>query len=145
MATPEACTYEFDQVTVSFGALLVDGYAEGGGVTVEPDSVSYMKYVGADGKVTRTKTLNRCGKVRIRLAQSSFANDVLSAQHQADLDAPNGAGISTLYIRDRSGRSIWSAAVAWIEGFPSADLKNETSEREWVIDCAKLVQFVAGN
>lgn len=144
MATPSTTTYEFDQVTASFASILIDGYAEGGGITVEPAEVSFVKYVGADGKVTRTKKLNRTAKVRIRIAQSSLANDLLSAYLNADMLTPGGL-IAPLYIRDRSGRSLWTAASAWIEGFPSAELSDDTKEREWVFDCGETITFVGGN
>lgn len=145
MTTPQLTIYDFDQVTVGVGNIIVDGFAEGDGVMIEPDAAVFVKVTGADGKTTRTKTLNKGAKVTITLAQSSLTNDKFSALITADAEAPNGAGVVPLYIRDKSGRGLWTAAQCWLSELPSVDLKNEVTSRVWVIECAKLVRFDGGN
>lgn len=145
MATPRFTVYDFDQVTVAFGPILMDGFQDGEGVTIEQDTDGFTKKIGADGKVTRSKTLNRSARVTIKLMQTSACNDLLSAVYNLDIAAPNGAGVGPLYIRDRNGRSVFSAAEAWIAKAPDVTFDREATAREWIIDCAVLDQFHGGN
>lgn len=143
--TPHLTIYDADQVTVAFGPILLDGFADGEFVSIEPAAEVFTRYVGTDGKVTRSKTLRRDATVTINLAQSSAGNDALSLVHILDRDAPNGAGIHPLYIRDRSGRSLFTAAQSWIEAVPTASFDREAGTRTWVIACAKLERIDGGN
>jgi hypothetical protein len=143
--TPQTTTYDFDQVTVALGPILVDGFQDGEGVSIEPGAETFTMVVGTDGKVTRSKTLNRTAKVNISLLQSSASNDALSVLHILDRDAPNGAGIVPLYIRDKSGRALYTAAAAWIEAAPTVSFDREATPRVWVIACSKLERVDGGN
>lgn len=143
--TPRLTTYEFDQVTVAFGPLLMDGFQDGEGVTIEQGQPTFTTHVGCDGKVTRAKTLDRTATVTIHLMQTSAQNDALSAVHIADRDSPNGAGILPLYIRDRNGRSLYTAAEAWIQKAPDAVYDRTPTTRDWEIGVAFLEQFAGGN
>lgn len=145
MSTSNTTTYDFDQVSCIFGPVILDGFADGDAITIEPDAPFFTKYVGADGKVTRAKTLNRCTKVTIRLAQSSSANDQLSAILNADLLAPNGAGIVPFALTDRSGRSVFAAEHCWISEAPSASFTNDVGTREWILECGRTELFFGGN
>ena len=129
MFTPQLTVYDFDQVSCLVGPIICDGFAEGEGIVIESASPIFTKYVGADGKVTRTKTLDRSGKVTITLAQSSLTNDKLSALALLDQSAPNGAGVGPLFIRDKSGRGLWAAEQCWVAEFPQVDLKNAVTSR----------------
>ena len=144
-ATPNFSEVDLSQVSFIFGPVIIDGFAEGDACTIEPDAPHFTKYVGADGKVTRAKSLNRCTKLTVRLAQSSAANDQFSVLLNADVLAPNGAGVVPLAIIDRAGRSVFAAAHAWISESPSVAFSNEVREREWVIECGVTEQFVGGN
>jgi len=143
--TPQTTTYDFDQVTVALGPIIIDGFQDGEGVTIEPGAETFTHVVGTDGKVTRSKTLNRTATVTIKLMQSSAANDLLSALHVVDRDAPNGAGVVTLFIRDDSGRALYKASEAWISSPPSVTFDREATAREWIISCSKLERVDGGN
>lgn len=143
--TPRLVTYDFDRVIFTLGPVIVDGFNEGEGFTISTEPTFSAK-VGADGKVTRSKTLDRTAMIELKLMQSSAANDQLSALHVLDRDAPNGAGVVPLFIRDGSGRARYKAAEAWIESAPAdVSFSNEASVRTWVIRCAQLERFDAGN
>lgn len=143
-ATPQTTTYDLDMMTIALGPILMDGFQEGEAVTIETPETFTMK-VGADGKVTRSKTLNLSAIVTINLMQSSASNDLLGALHLLDRNAHNGAGISPLYIRDRSGRAVYTAAQAWIAKAPDVSFGNEPAPRAWVIHCSRLNRIDAGN
>lgn len=143
--TPKLTHYSFDQVTVALGPILMDGYQDGEGISIEQTEAGFTKHVGADGKVTRSKTLDKTATIYIRLMQTSAQNDPLSVLYQTDINAPNGAGVVPLYIRDRSGRSLHTAAEAWIEKAPDSTYDRTPTVRVWQIACAELVNFVGGN
>ena len=144
ISTPQLTNYSLDQVTIALGPILFDGFQEGDAVTIEtPDGFGMV--IGGDGRVTRYKTLNRTATVTVKLMQSSAANDLSSGLYNLDVSAPNGAGVAPLFIRDGSGRSIYTAAQAWIQKAPDVTFANEATSREWVIVCAKLVRSDGGN
>lgn len=143
--TPGFSNYAFDQVSVIMGPVIVDGFAEGEGVTVTRDAPAFTKYVGADGKVTRARMTNRCAKVTIRLAQSSATNDQLSALYTAGLLTPNGEDVIPMSIVDNSGRSVFAAAYCWLAEMPEVSFGSEVGVREWVFDTADLEVLVGGN
>lgn len=143
--TPNTTTYEFNQVTVSFGTVLMDGFQDGEGVEIEFSTEAFTKHVGADGKVTRAKTHDESATIYIRLMQTSAQNDILSTIHNADKKAPGGGGILPIYIRDRNGRSLHTAPEAWIVKMPTTTYDRGPTMREWQIDVARLESFVGGN
>lgn len=143
--TPNLTTYEFNRVSAVFGPILFDGYQAGEGITIAQDAPRFTKIVGVDGKVTRAKSHNRMATVTIRLMQTSAQNDLLSALLNLDSEAPNGAGILPLYIRDRNGRSLYTAPEAWLEGFGDVSFDGEPTARDWVIGVARLLNFTGGN
>lgn len=145
MGTPRTTVYDLDQVVFALGPILVDGFQEGEGFTISTEPTFTMK-VGADGKVTRSKTLNRTATIELKLMQSSAANDLLSALHILDRDTPNGAGIVPLLISDQSGRAVYKAAEAWIASAPAdVSFGNEATPRTWVIHVSELQRFDGGN
>ncbi len=143
-ATPQTTVYDLDQMTIALGPILLDGFQEGEAVTIETPETFTMK-VGADGKVSRSKTLNLSAIVTITLMQTSACNDLLGALHLLDRNAANGAGIVPLYIRDRGGRSVYTGAQAWIAKAPDLTFGNEASPRAWVIHVSRLNRIDAGN
>jgi len=144
-STPKLTTYEFNQVTVAFGPILMDGFQDGEGVVIAQSQPRFTKHVGLDGKVTRAKVHDKSGTVTVRLMQTSAQNDLLSGLHIADTNAPNGAGILPVYVRDRNGRSLHTGAEAWITGFGDVTYDQGPTMREWVIDVAELENFIGGN
>lgn len=137
--------YSADEVTVVFASILMQGFAEDEAVTVEMESDDYEDVVGVDGFVAVSKTRDERGTVTIKLLQTSPTNDVLSAHRMAGLLAPNGAGVGALLVKDRQGRSLYTAEHAWIQKAPDAAFARAAGAREWVIRCAKLINFTGGN
>jgi hypothetical protein len=142
--TQDTTFYDFDQVICSLGPIIMDGFQDGEGITVEQEP-TFTDKKGLDGKVTRSKTLDRRATVTITLMQVSACNDLLSALHVLDRDAPNGAGVVPLVIRDRNGRAVFQAAQAWISQAPQVTFDQEATSRAWVIRCAKLQRIDGGN
>lgn len=144
MPTPQLTIYDFDQVTVALGAILFDGFQDGEGVTIEQED-AFTDKNGIDGKTVRSKTYNYTATVTINLMQTSACNDLLSALLNVDTAAPKGAGVVPLYIRDRNGRALYTAAQAWIAGPPQVTYDGEATVRAWKIRCARLIRVDGGN
>jgi hypothetical protein len=145
MSTPRFQHYSFGDVTAAFGPIILDGYQDGEGITIEHTSDAFTLKVGIDGKATRCKVLDRSATITIKLMQSSAANDLLSAVYLADQAAPNGAGVGPFIIRDHNGRSVFTAAESWIARAPDATFDQEVSVREWKFGVAFLSEFHGGN
>lgn len=144
MSTNQLTQYSPDQITIAIGAIRVDGFADGTFVALEQETPTFSKVTGADGKTTRVKSLNRSGQVTITLMQTSLSNDFLSALHIVDRDTPGGATVP-MFIRDRGGRSLFTAAQCWISTPPKPEYSRDNSTREWVIEFAKVERNDGGN
>lgn len=143
--TPGFTNYAFDQVSAIIGPVIIDGFAEGEGVTIVRDAPAFTKYVGADGKVCRARMKNKCAKVTVRLGQYSATNDQLSALYNAGLLTPNGEDVVPFGLIDNSGRSVFTSAYCWLAELPEVSFGSEVGVREWVFDTADLDALLGGN
>ncbi len=136
-------TYDPSEVAVIVGGAIMQGFADGTFVEVERDEQAYEKVTGADGETSRAKTNNKSGNITITLKQTSPSNDILSGIMIAD-EADN-SGVVPVLIKDRLGNTVFASSAAWVQQMPSSAYSKEIEEREWVLDCAKIDAFVAGN
>lgn len=143
--TPQLTIYDFDQVYLVLAGAVVDGFAPNTPIRLTRETDTFSHVVGADGKVARSKTLQRTARLEISLLQTSASNDILSAVHILDRDAPNGAGIFPFALRDKSGRSMYSGAQCWVMKAPDPSFEREATQRDWVIAIAKLEGVDGGN
>ena len=129
--------YDSSRVTVTFGPNLLTGFAKGSRVEITfPDQ--FTKQVGSDGEVMRSKSNDGTAQVKIKLAQTSFSNDALSAVYSADRLAPFGVGVLPLMILDLNGTTLFAAPQAWITKLPDASFDSDAGSREWVLDTGDL-------
>jgi hypothetical protein len=137
--------YDADQVDVIF-PIPLDGFADGSKVTIEISEDTFVLKRGNGGTFTRSKIKGRAGIATIRLMQSSLSNAVLSALHEADYLAPNGAGIAPILVRDRqSAGTLLAAAEAWIIKTPDQEFDETATPREWKIQFVHPKVFIGGN
>lgn len=136
-------TYDFSQVNVIVGGVPISGFSDGAAVTVDFDEQQFTKVTGADGLTTRSKSNNYAGSITLSMQQSSSSNDYLSSLWSAD--RLNNAGVVPVLIKDQSGRTLWTAENAWVQGLPSQEFGKELASREWVLDCDALTGFLGGN
>lgn len=144
MPTPQTTIHDLDQWTLLFGAALIDGFGPDEAASIEFPQ-SFTKVIGADGKVTRSKTLDRTAMVTFKVMSSSAANAALTALHTADLAAPNGVGVLPLALIDRQGNTAFAAPAAWIEKWPDFSLGREAVVLEWVFACSRMIPVFGGN
>lgn len=138
-------TYDPDRVSVIVGAAPIEGWQDGEFVTIEMSSPMFTDVVGVDGQVTRSKVMNRTATVTVKIMQSSKSNDILSGLLNADLAAPNGAGVVPFYMRDRSGRSLYTGVRCWVSEWPTVTMDRGALVREWKIRVADMEMFLGGN
>jgi len=137
--------YDPANVSMFFGPIEVNGFAQDAAISVEHDEDDWSLVVGVDGEGTRSKTSNASGTITVSLMQSSPANDLLSAHRTLDKNTPGGIGGVPLLIKDNSGTSIYAAETAWIQKAPTAELNREASTREWVFRTDVLVAHHGSN
>ena len=136
-------TYASDEVRIIVGGIPISGLADGTFVSVARDEQAFTKVTGADGTTSRAKSANRSGSITLTLSQTSPSNDVLSALAVADEET--GAGVVPVLIKDGSGRSVHATDAAWVQKMPDAEDGKEITDREWVLDCARITNFIGGN
>lgn len=143
MPTPQTTIQDLDQWTLLFGSVLIDGFGPDEAASIEFPP-AFTKVIGADGKVTRSKTLDKTATVTFKLMTSSSANAALSALLTADLAAPNGVGVLPLALIDRQGTTAFAASSAWISKFPDYSLAREATVVEWMFECSRMLPFLGG-
>lgn len=138
--------YDSDQVSISIAGLPVEsGYADGEFLRIEQEADDFTDVVGTDGVVSRSKTFDRRATITILLMQTSDGNALLSGLSNLDREAPNGAGVGALLIRDRQGTSLYQADSAWIMKPPNVSFDREATSREWTLRCDNLRRLDGGN
>lgn len=135
--------YDPKAVTIVYAGQIMTGYDDGTFVTIERNNDMWALKMGADGIGTRAKSNDKSGKVTLTLMQSSPSNDVLSGLAIADENT--GAGAAPLLVRDGSGRTVATAAAAWVTKVPSAEFGKEVANRVWILESDNLQLFIGGN
>lgn len=138
--------YDANQVSVIICDLPIDsGFADGEFVRVEQDSDTFGDVIGTDGETTRFNTNDHRATITVILMQSSSGNALLSAISALDQAKPGGAGVGTLWIRDKQGTSLYTSAKCWVAKPPDVAFGREPGPREWKIRVGNLKRFDGGN
>jgi hypothetical protein len=142
--TPRFSHWDAANVSIVFGGILIDGFADGEGASITFNEDAYTLTVGIDGRAVRNKMNNRSARLTLNLLGSSATNDALSAVYNLDQAINNGAGVAPLIIRDNNGRTVITAAEAWVARPPDFTMDAEVGTKTWEIDCAQLEVFFGG-
>jgi len=145
LPTPQLTHYEARGLLINLGPIIAGGFADGEFITISRTKSTFEMVEGADGKVTRFKNASFSATVTVSLMQTSATNDLFSALLQVDRNARNGAGILPFRLRDSNGRSLYTAAEAWIMSDPDISFDRGPTTRQWTIGCADLQMFTGGN
>jgi hypothetical protein len=137
-------TFDFKQVSLTFGAFLIQGFAEGDDViSIAPQADAFNSLAGADGEVTRSKTNDNRWLLTIRLLQTSPSNDDLMGVALAD--KLSNTGVQPILLKDNNGNTLVGEGQAYIQRLPDAGLGSNVSDREWVIMLPNPDLFIGGN
>lgn len=149
MASNLLATYSPSDVTVVIAkdgfSHVVSGFAEDGFVSIARNSETFEMYTGSDDTNTRIYKPNTASQVTVSLQQSSNSNDILSQLYLNDRATRDYRGLFSITVKDNSGRSIFSAAEAYIGVLPDAEFGAGMSTRDWVIHCPRTEYFLGGN
>jgi hypothetical protein len=144
MADSNVRTYDPKQVIITFGPVLVTGYAAGSFVRIAPSSgPAFEKVRGADGGIDRTNKNSNDYIVTITVKKTSPTNDAFSRILAGD--KLSNTGKLPLIVKDLNGTTLHTAPQAWITDDPEADHDDAMPNREWVIETGIAVNFIGGN
>lgn len=143
MALQPVRTYDPKKVIITFGAVVLTGYAEGTFVTIARSGDLFEKTKGADGGVDRVNKNAFDYAVTATIRQTSPTNAVLSAIAAAD--QISNAGVLPLVVRDLNGTTLFTAAQAWIAKDPDDEFSDTISDREWRFDTGPAAKLTGGN
>lgn len=136
-------TYDPKKVIITFGGLILSGFAEGKMVTVKRKEDMWSMQIGVDGEGARSKSNNKSGEIEISLLQTSASNEALSALALSDENS-NSAALP-FAIKDISGASLFLAETAWIKKYPDAEYTDKATTRTWMFETDLILLNVAGN
>jgi len=142
MGQPRLSEYCPDFVDIDYGGVTITGYAEDF-IEVEYEDDDFKKTVGALGDVTRTRQLNRSGKITVTLMDASPSNDALMLF--ALVDRRSGSGFKPFFMRDRSSNTIVKATQTWIMKIPKVNRKKESGATQWVFEAAFIEIIIGGS
>jgi len=131
------------RVSVIVGTVTLEGLAEDNFVDAERKTDVFSESISNEGKVTRTKSSDRRGSIKITLEASSDSNDYLSTL--AITDDLTNIGTFPVYIKDNSGSDLATAPEAWITKIPNLKKGKELGKVEWNLSCAELIIFLGSN
>jgi hypothetical protein len=135
--SPLAATFDIKRCLVNAGGLPFSGFGPGAGVIkISYASDAWTDVCGADGEVVRSATNDKRANVTISLMPHVLSAVELALKQK--LDSLTGSGAFPLVIVDMNSGRAWTAAQAWIQKLPDADLGSETSPMAWPIRCALL-------
>lgn len=133
-----------DQFDLIVGPFVISGYAEGTGVEFEEDGPRFVLVKGLDGLITRSKVMAKVASFTIHIQNTSSSNDVLTGLHVVDINAPGGAGVVPVALRDKNGATAIASPTGWVEGFPKLTLADKATDTPWKIVFTDHVAFIAG-
>ncbi len=142
MANRGTQTYDAKNISISVGAHIVGGFADGTFLKIERNNDSWTTQSGASGETVRSKTNDRTGKYTFTLQQTSLSNDVLMGFFLTD--ELKNLGKFPIIVREVTGNTVSQATEAWVMKLPSVEYGKESGNREWVIETGELLLFVGG-
>jgi len=139
--------YNADEMLITVGPVIIDsGYADGEFLSVEQETEDTVDVAGTDGEVAVSRSNDRRATVTISLLQTATANDGLSVLSNLARSSRGMAGaIVPLTIADKNGRTIMTAANAWVQKAPDRSWDRQAGSVDWEVRCAHLVRFDGGN
>jgi hypothetical protein len=124
---------------------VVGGYTEGTFIDISRLVAHATMTTGADGSHARVVRRVKSADITITLHQSSESNDVFSALLALDEQTRDNTNLFSILIKDQTGRSMYSAAQAFIGTVPSSTFGVEMSDRAWVIHTTNMETHIGGN
>lgn len=125
-------TFDPGAVIMQFGALLIQGFAEGDMIRVEPRSEGDTLAVGSGGETARVKSRDKSATVTAILMDTHPINIALIAYHNL------GNVAAPLSVSDPARPRTAVCPDAFLTRIPGVTYSNGVPVREWVWLCPKL-------
>lgn len=123
-----------NNVQIIVGGIPITGFGTGDFLQIDQPDDTFTDTQGADGEVIRSRnTPNPMVTITITLMESSAGNTVLSALHELDRIAGNGAGVVPFLYKDGTGTSLFAAEKSWVSKPPTIVKGKEGKERTWTL------------
>jgi len=127
-------TYDPRDVMVVVDGTVITGFAEGTFVTAEKASDNYVKYVGAQGEVARSRNADPTGTITVTLNQTSPSNSFLNSLARSK-------DTFSAFVIDRNTQQVQAGgSECWIQKPASISRGAEIETREWTIEVADFDQ-----
>lgn len=123
----------------------INGYADGGFVSISRLVLGSEPYSGADVTNARVVRANKNATITLSLAQTSESNDILSQLLQNDSVSRDSTWLFSVLVKDNTGRSQYFSRQCYIGGHPDSSFSTTIDSRDWLIHCVKLEQNIGGN
>lgn len=136
--------YSPKDVTVLLGGFYkLDGYASDTFISIRKDVKPFDAMKSMDGEQARIYRKDEGYTVELTLAQSSSANNILSAIYNVDVATQMGK--FPLFIKDQKGSTTFFAGTAWIEDIPDTSFGASLTTRTWVLGTSEAALIIGGN
>ncbi len=135
-------TYDPQKVILSFGGIVITGYAKGSFIKAKRNTDTFKTVVGAAGEESWDKSADRSGEVEVTLMATSQDNDAFSAMLAADELA--GTGLAPLLGKDLNGTTLFHAAFARLAKPADIERAVDQGNAVWVLRTTNLEIFVGG-
>ena len=122
-------TYTPSGIIAILNGHIIQGISADSSVTVTRSANMFEVVPGIDGSWSRIKSSNFSGTISVSLHQTSPSNDALGAFATADELSESGSGL--FLLKDKSGRELVTAAVAFIQKRPDLNYSTSMSDRTW--------------
>lgn len=133
------------KLTFIFAGVSIETYASDEFLKITRDSDAFADSVSANGIVTREQVGDDRATIELTIPRTAGENGALTAIHEADKLAGNGAGVGPLLIRDELGSDIHTAKECWIAKAPDTSYSTTSTNNVWKFRAASLVSIHGGS
>lgn len=139
-----AIEYNPSKILVSWGEVVLGGYAADDIVTIAFDEDAVTKTVGSQGEVVWTVNQNRGGSAKIQTLQGSPINAALSAACASVGDRKRGLIIKPFQVTDLNGTAFALGPKAIVKKMPDIARSKAHKPVEWMFDIAEWTKISNG-
>ena len=136
-------TLDPDRCQCLIALVPISGWDESSMISVKTDGQQFTFKKGAAGDISRSKNYPTA-TLTFNLMNTSKSNNFLSALLQLDRNAPNGAGVFPVLVKDLNGLSLVASDICWIEQDAGLERGAEAQGIQWVFRLTDAKIFIAG-
>lgn len=132
-----------DVIVTIAGLYQVEGYVDGTFINLTKNVKPYDTKKAMDGEIGRIFRKDTTFTLELTVAQTSAANNILSAIY--NIDIATQIGKFPLFIKDGMGSTTFMSLSTWVQDVPAVTFSNEIESRTWILGCSQATLNVGGN